>query len=538
MPRSLTKVGLVLLVVFLLPAIFYSVRELQAVRENELLIEEIYNEQLEAILFSVNQYSEDIARSWTKDWSSLQQDSLWQSGEATNQFFNENYAIKEGFIMDSLASADIRLYSDEGEVFFSANQDIIPKLISNQQQVIKRLFSYRENGYLKIQPLFSDTSSLELLVFLPATTDNATALYGFVLDPTVFVNDFLGPRIHAIAQEEFVISVHKKLAEVPFYTTATHIKHGISQAPRKPLWLFPDYYLTIRLEDQEKPTWAEQRFRTNLFLIIGLNAVLLLGAWFVFRTIKKEIELARIKSDFVSNVSHEIRTPLALISMFSETLMMNRVKSEEKKQEYYRIVNQESQRLTNMVNKILNFSKMEAGKHRFTFEPINLNEIVARVLESYDFHLKNEGFHYHFHPSETELTINGDQEGITEAIINLLDNAIKYSDEHKEISVLTGINEGYYFVEIQDKGMGISEANQKAIFEKFFRVSTSAPVQRVNSSTNGSPHSGTGLGLSLVKYIMDVHKGTITLTSHPKKGSNFRLNFPIRYRVEKLIANE
>ncbi|WKN43179.1 sensor histidine kinase [Tunicatimonas pelagia] len=538
MPRSLTKVGLVLLIVFLLPAIFYSVRELQTAQENELLIEEIYNDQLEAILFSVNQYSEDIARSWTRDWSNLLQDSLWQNSEEFNQFFSENYAIKEAFIMDSLEASEISLYSNEGEAFFSVSQEIIPQIIQAQRPVVHRLFNYRENGYLKIEPFFSDTSSLEFLVFLPTASSNPTTIYGFILDPTVFVNDFLGPRIHAIAQEELIISVHQQLAEVPLYTTANHVKHGISRAPRKPLWLFPDYYLTIQLEEQEAPTLAEQRFRTNLFLIVGLNAVLLLGAWFVFRTIKKEIELARIKSDFVSNVSHEIRTPLALISMFSETLMMGRVKSEEKKHEYYRIVNQESQRLTSMVNKILNFSKIEAGKHHFHFEPINLNEVVTGVLESYDFHLKNEGFHYHSRLSETELTINGDRESITEAIINLLDNAIKYSDEHKDISVLTGISADQYFVEIQDKGMGISEANQEAIFDKFFRVSSSLPTKPTAPSSDGSPRSGTGLGLSLVKYIMDAHKGTITLTSYPNKGSNFRLNFPICYRVGKLIANE
>ena len=528
MPRSLTKVGLVLLIVFLLPAIYYSVRELETVRENELLIEEIYNEQLEAILFSVNQYSEDITRSWTQEWSELLQDSVWENSEEFNQFFSENYAIQEAFIIDSFPSNKIRLYNDEGESLFSVNAELILNNLASQESTIQRLFRYRENGYLKIQPFSSDTSSLELLVFLPTDSENSSTVCGFVLVADVFVSDFLAPRIHAIAQEEFVISVYQESADMPLYTTAKSLEKGITPGPRKPLWLFPDYFLNIRLEEQKHPSLAEQRFQTNLFLIIGLNAVLLLGAWFVFRTIKKEIELARIKSDFVSNVSHEIRTPLALISMFSETLMMNRVKNEEKKQEYYRIVNHEAQRLTSMVNKILNFSKMEAGKHHFHFEPIDLNVVVASVLESYDFHLKNEGFSYHFHPTEAALNVNGDRETITEALINLLDNAIKYSEDHKEITVQTGIEQGYYFVEIHDKGIGISEANQKAIFEKFFRVTSDISAKR----------KGTGLGLSLVKYIMDAHKGTIELTSHPKKGSTFRLNFPILYKVSKLIASE
>ncbi|MGD1892340.1 MAG: sensor histidine kinase [Cyclobacteriaceae bacterium] len=524
MPSSLTRIGLVLLVVFLLPAIYYSFRELQAVKESELMIEKIYNDQLEAILFSVNQYSEDIARSWTQDWSWIAQDSLVDDSEILNQFFDENYAISHVFVLDSLSASEVTFYSNEGEAYFSNYEQPVLSLIREQQEGLARLYPYRESGYLKIQPIASDTSSLELLVFL---TETGPQLYGFVLNPEVFINDFLGPRIHAIAQEEFVISVLYKTDDFPFYTTANSPKKGMWPEPQKSLWLFPDYYLTIRLEQQKQPTLAEQRFQTNLFLIIGLNAILLLGAWFVYRTIKKEIELAQIKSDFVSNVSHEIRTPLALITMFSETLMLKRVKSEEKKQEYYRIVNHEAQRLTSMVNKILNFSKMEAGKHHFQFEPVDLNVIVATVLESYDFHLTNKGFSYAFHPTEMELTINGDRETIAEALINLLDNAVKYSEEEKKISIRTGINEGYYFVEIQDQGIGISEANQKAIFEKFFRVSSETSKQK----------KGTGLGLSLVKYIMDAHKGTIELDSSPKAGSTFRLNFPIRYRVGKLIAN-
>nr|WKN36518.1 HAMP domain-containing sensor histidine kinase [Tunicatimonas sp. TK19036] len=528
MPSTLTKIGLVLLVVFLLPAIFYSVRELKAVQENELMIEEIYNNQLEAILFSVNQYSEDIVRSWTQDWSGIVRDSLLDDPEAMNQFFDENYAISEVFLLDSLGDQAPSLYAGEGERLFSENAPRIQTMIRDRQDVIERLYRYRESGYLKIQPLTSDSVNLTTLVFLSGEPKLDHKLYGFVLNAEVFVNDFLGPRIHAIAQDQFIISVHDHTNAVPFYSTANSIKKGVKPEPQKALWLLPDYYITIRLDEQDKPSLAQQRFTTNLFLIIGLNAVLLLGAWFVFRTIKKEIELAQIKSDFVSNVSHEIRTPLALITMFSETLLMGRVKSDEKRQEYYRIVNHEAQRLTSMVNKILNFSKMEAGKHHFHFEAIDLNVVVATVLESYDFHLKNKGFTYRFYPAEVELTITGDRESIAEALINLLDNAIKYSEDHKEISIRTGINEDYYFVEVQDRGIGISETHQKSIFEKFYRVTQDATADR----------KGTGLGLSLVQYIMNAHKGSIELTSHKHEGSKFRLNFPIRYKVSKLIASE
>lgn len=490
-----------------------------------MMIEDIYNNQLEAILFSVNQYSEDIIRSWTQDWNKMLVDSLVDDSEVMYRFFEENYAITDVFLLDSLSSPQATAFSQEGDLMFSNKGGTFQNLVREQHSTIERLFRYRDSGYLKIQPLSSDSAATETLVFL--SDNRPQAVCGFVLNPEVFVRDFLGPRIHAIAQEQLVISVHQDTETIPFYTTANHIKQGVSKQPRKALWLFPDYYVTIRLDEENNPTLAEQRFNTNLFLIIGLNAVLLIGAWFVFRTIKKEIELAQIKSDFVSNVSHEIRTPLALITMFSETLMMGRVKNDDKRQEYYRIVNHEAQRLTSMVNKILNFSQMEAGKHHFQFTSIDLNAVVASVLESYDYHLKDKGFTYQFQPSEMELTIEGDQESIAEALINLLDNAVKYSEETKEISVRTGVYDDYYFIEVQDRGIGISENHQQSIFEKFYRVTQDASARR----------KGTGLGLSLVKYIMEAHKGTIGLISHKHQGSTFRLNFPKRYRVEKMMSS-
>ena len=128
----------------------------------------------------------------------------------------------------------------------------------------------------------------------------------------------------------------------------------------KDLWIFPDYSLGIRTQGASLQELVRQRTRTNLYLLVGLDIVLIVAVVLAFRNIKREVQLAQNKTDFVSNVSHEIRTPLALISMFAETLELDRVKSEEKKHEYYSIINKETQRLTGIVNKILNFSQTEA----------------------------------------------------------------------------------------------------------------------------------------------------------------------------------
>ncbi|HSP86545.1 MAG TPA: HAMP domain-containing sensor histidine kinase, partial [Ignavibacteriaceae bacterium] len=267
---------------------------------------------------------------------------------------------------------------------------------------------------------------------------------------------------------------------------------------------------------------AEERVYTNIILVLGLAILLIAGNWFVYRNTKKEIELARIKSDFVSNVSHELRTPLSLINMFAETLELDRVKSDEKKKEYYSIISNEANRLSRIVNKILNFSRMEAGKKTYNFTIAKLNEIVESTFNTYKFHLQNNGFTFKLIQSENLPEIYADNEAVSEALINLIDNAVKYSNEQKEIIITTGFDTEKVFIEVQDKGIGISQDDQKRIFEKFFRATT------------GSVHNtkGTGLGLTIVKHIMDAHKGEIKLKSNIEKGSAFRLEFKINSKQE------
>ena len=320
-----------------------------------------------------------------------------------------------------------------------------------------------------------------------------------------------------VAQQEFLISVFNPSENYQFNSTKDFRAYKIQQS--KPLWIFPDYSIGISLAGKTIEDLVQQRALTNILLIGLLTIVLILGVWIVYRNIKKEVELAQIKSEFVSNVSHELRTPLSLISMFSETLEMDRVKTEEKKKEYYSIISQEANRLGKIVNSILNFSKMEAGKRQFNFVDSYLNDVVENVYRSYKFHLEQKGFKFELLKDETIPIIKIDEEAISEAIVNLVDNAVKYSDNNKEITVRTKLESNYAFVEVEDKGIGIPEKDQKKIFDKFFRVSS------------GNVHNikGSGLGLSIVKHIVDAHKGKIELSSEVNKGSTFRLLFPLSH---------
>ncbi len=505
MKSSLFKTVTILITVILVPMLFFTVYEISSLNDSEKVIDRIYSNQLDAILFSINQYSEDLVSSWR---NRINNSLSGNDEESIKEFLNVYSSLNFVFVTDSSAGSNIKVYSKQET---AGNQILITsELLKSKESTIKRLYTYKKNNYLKLEPVeISPTNSLVLFLL----EDNL--LCGVVFNPDKFIYQLLDSKMKSIAGNEFVLAVYKPSGDSIEFSTDRISISDIKQT--KPLWLLPQYNLGITLKGKTIDELVKARTTQNLILIAGITLLIIIGIWLVFRNIKKEIQLAQIKSDFVSNVSHELRTPLSLISMFAETLEMGRVKSEEKKNEYYSIIHSETSRLSSIVNKVLNFSKMEAGKRTFHFEKTDLNELIQSVFNTYGFHLQSNGFKFDFRPAKNISPINIDPEAISEAVINLIDNAVKYCEENKTVILKTGTENGFVFVEVEDKGIGIPESDQKKIFEKFFRVST------------GHIHNtkGTGLGLSLVKQIVDAHKGKITLTSSPGKGSRFRILFPV-----------
>lgn len=513
------RIGIILAIVFLIPALFFSVYEMSSLNEDEKMITEIYQKQLETILFSINQYSDDALNSWiskTQSYFDISDDS--GRDESLRNLMLLNSPIQMIFVVDSLAGrAVIRTFTPDSTfhdtVLPALEASLKPKLTELQQ-----LIKYKRSGFQKSMALESADSTLtdrQLVVFIGENSARAYRITGFVLHPEAFVEDFVGPRLQTIAKDQFIISVNRKLSGSLVYSTFSGDTVR-STVLTKDLWIFPDYSLGIRTQGASLQELVWQRTRNNLYLLVGLDIVLIVAVVLAFRNIKREVQLAQNKADFVSNVSHEIRTPLALIRMFAETLELDRVKSEGKKHEYYSIINKETQRLTGIVNKILNFSQTEAKKRPVQPKPLDLSAQLGEVLKTYDFHLKNKGFRYTL-DTPGEVRVLADEEALIEIIINLLDNAIKYSPDRKEITITTGVNSHMGWLAIQDNGVGISKSDQKHIFDKFYRV----------SSGNLARSPGTGLGLSLVKQLVEKLNGRISVTSEVGKGSTFTVTFPV-----------
>ena len=262
--------------------------------------------------------------------------------------------------------------------------------------------------------------------------------------------------------------------------------------------------------------WATS-FVVAMITFIALAAAAMLLATFVgLRYAVRQLELAHLKSSFVSNVTHELKTPIALIRLAAETLELRRFRSTEEGESFLRSIVRETVRLQQLVDNILDFARLEAGRATFRFEAVDLVGVVRDTVDAYRPRLEQHGFQIHLDLPEGLPPVRGDAMMLQHCVLNLLDNALKYSRTRREVEVSAEARDGAVGVSVRDYGIGIAAADQKRIFEKFVRVET------------GLVHDvkGAGLGLSLVEQIMRAHGGRVEVESSPGEGSTFTLVLP------------
>lgn len=264
---------------------------------------------------------------------------------------------------------------------------------------------------------------------------------------------------------------------------------------------------------------VERQRLVELGMVAFAAVVVLVGVFIVVIASIKQRDLAALKSDFVANVSHELKTPLALVRMFGEILLADRVPSDEKRRQYLQIIVSESERLTALIENVLDFAKVERGKAAYEFAPGRLDEVVARAVEVYKYRAERDGIAVSLAPSEPMPLAMLDARAIELAIINLLDNAFKYAKDGGRVDVACEAKDGSVLVRVSDRGPGIDPDEQERIFERFVR-GRKAGENRVR---------GSGIGLALVKHIAESHGGTISVTSpmtEDRRGSMFVLKVP------------
>jgi two-component system phosphate regulon sensor histidine kinase PhoR len=529
MRNPLKKIIAVFILIALVPVSFI-VYELSSLNKNEEIVREIYQNQLDAILYSVNQHSDDIISSWAtrinRALAARKSDDVIDSVAGVQAVLNELSAVRYVYFTD-LKKQQVIFSRDEKDPTEKTVLNMLGAVVKDSEDKIARLISYQEAGFRKMDAIDPIRSDNRVPVFFVLDENPAHyKLAAMVIDQPTLIEKILGPKMQVISQDKFIISAFQTRTDSLIYSTGSlnagpnenspeNIRVIKNEWQKKEFWLLPGYYLAISLKGATIDDLVKERVTTSLVILVLLMLLLITGILFLYKNIRREINLSEAKSEFVSNVSHEIRTPLSLISMYAETLELNRI-TEEKKKEYYGVIAKETARLSGIVNRILDFSRITSNKKMYEFRPVQLNDLVGEILESYSFHLKDKGFTWDLWKDDAAEAVMGDREAIGEAIINLLDNAIKYSREQKYIKIKTGKDKRYSFIEVSDEGIGIAKNHQQEIFEQFYR----APIGDVHTT------KGSGLGLSLVKKIVEAHHGKIKVESILGKGSTFRLYFP------------
>lgn len=400
-----------------------------------------------------------------------------------------------------------------------------------------------------------------------------------------------------------VVYVHKR----PGSNAAPDEWEHLSEAE---LWdVLPGWKVKLVYANPKGPSYRRDIYLSNTLLLLLMAALAIAGILVSLRFSLKQMELANVKSHFVSNITHELKTPLAAIRLYTETLQQDRVQDDNQKQKFLGIIGKECVRLTHLINNILDFSRIELGRKRYNLEPTNLEEVVREILDSYSYQLSDKGFELRTDIEPNLPLVMADRDALGQAILNLIDNATKYSQERKEIELtvrrdsgfrprkagrsatlpvdaagvpadstglpaagpvdstgppaaaamppagratplagpstgratplvgpstggatplagpsigsatpLAGRAAGGVAIGVRDFGIGIPSTEHKKIFDPFYRVE------------KGLEHEvkGSGLGLAVVRHVIESHGGTVEVESRRGAGSTFTLRLPAR----------
>jgi signal transduction histidine kinase len=283
----------------------------------------------------------------------------------------------------------------------------------------------------------------------------------------------------------------------------------------------PQWRLALFAPPGQSP---RQAVRRQVAIFTGAFALLLVviagGVVLMYRLVRRETEVARLKSDFVANVSHDLKTPLSVIRMFGETLELGRVTDEARRREYYQVITRESERLSRLIENVLDFSRIEGGRRTYDIAPTAVEPLIQETLEAFAYPLAQGGFKVEIDLAPDLPEVPMDRAAVGQALANLVDNAIKYSGEGTSLRVAAGGLDGGLALSVTDEGLGIPREEQTKIFEKFYRVG--------RSETQG--RRGSGVGLALVRHVAEAHGGRVSVESRPGAGSRFTVWLPLHGR--------
>jgi signal transduction histidine kinase len=280
---------------------------------------------------------------------------------------------------------------------------------------------------------------------------------------------------------------------------------------------FPGLRVVLPVAGEPRRSGRETLLLAGLLLAIALTVV---AGGLLWRDVQRDLRLAEMRSQFVASVSHELRTPLAAIRMFTETLKLDDDVDRNTRAEYLDTILHESERLSRLVDNVLDFGRIERGQKAYRFEPVALDEVVANTARTAQYPLERAGFALHLDVETGVPRVLADADALQQAILNLLSNAMKYSGDSRRIDLRLDRQNGHARIQVEDRGIGVAPQEQARVFDRFYR-SASAANQHV---------PGAGLGLTLVAHIASAHGGRVDVRSSAGQGSTFTICLPLEGR--------
>jgi two-component system phosphate regulon sensor histidine kinase PhoR len=304
------------------------------------------------------------------------------------------------------------------------------------------------------------------------------------------------------------------------YATTPNFKHlksnKIHKACLSCLWKNEYFHLAVYFPSQRNQTIIEMSLwlvMSTMFIIIVIILIT-----YIITTIIKQKKVSDIKNDFINNMTHEFKTPISTISIAAEVLLQADNKSSaERLRKYSRIIYDENQRMRLQVERVLQAASLEKGDYELKKTEFDVHQVIKEAVRNLCFEICEDRTTVNYHLDATDHILNADQMHITNVMINLIDNAIKYSKGNIVLNIFSKNIDSGITITIEDNGIGMSQEVLKHIFEKFYRVPT------------GNIHNikGFGLGLYYVKNIIEAHGGSINVQSEPNKGTRFDLFIPL-----------
>ncbi len=297
-------------------------------------------------------------------------------------------------------------------------------------------------------------------------------------------------------------------------TNSSETDAFLSQSLNEP---FSEFQVSLYFSDSAIFDNAANR-QTTIYIWSGvLVALFILCAGGVsIRAVSRQIQMNRLKNDFIATVTHELKTPLSSMRLLVDTLLEGRYEDKQTVPEYLGLIANENKRLSHLIDSFLTFSRMERNKQVFDFQNVCPKDIASAGAEAARAKLRHGGCNFDMDIDAALPMLRADKDALVTVLVNLLDNACKYSGDDKHICLKVYSQNGEVCFAVTDRGIGISKRVQKKIFQRFYQVDS-----RLSRSSEGC-----GLGLSIVQFIVEAHKGTINVESQPGQGSTFTVRLP------------